>query len=51
MDKQQLLNELSQVSTPESLQQRYQTYLGKKGTITLAFKTMSDLSPDERKEK
>jgi phenylalanyl-tRNA synthetase alpha chain len=51
LDKNQLLNELQTVSTKETLDQWYQTYLGKKGSITLAFKTMSDLSPEERKKK
>ena len=51
LDKIQMLNELQAVTTKEALEQRYQTYLGKKGSITLAFKTMGDLSPEERKEK
>ena len=51
MNKIQILNELSSIETKEALETRYQTYLGKKGSITLAFKTMSDLSPEERKEK
>ncbi|MDR3168283.1 MAG: hypothetical protein LBU27_00535 [Candidatus Peribacteria bacterium] len=51
LDKHQLLTELSSISTQEALETRYQTYLGKKGSITLEFKTMGDLSPEERKEK
>ncbi|MDR0607318.1 MAG: hypothetical protein LBG52_02980 [Candidatus Peribacteria bacterium] len=51
LDKNQLLNELSTSSTPEHLATRYQTYLGKKGLLTLEFKTMGDLAPAERKEK
>jgi phenylalanyl-tRNA synthetase alpha chain len=51
MDKNQLLNELSSASTKEALETRYQTYLGKKGSITLAFKEMGTLTPEERKEK
>jgi phenylalanyl-tRNA synthetase alpha chain len=51
LNKEQLLQELETTSTKEQLEQRYQTYLGKKGSITLEFKTMGTLSPEERKEK
>jgi phenylalanyl-tRNA synthetase alpha chain len=51
MDKNQIVRELSSAPTKEAVEQRYQTYLGKKGSITLAFKTMGDLTPEERKEK
>ncbi|MDR0369041.1 MAG: phenylalanine--tRNA ligase subunit alpha [Candidatus Peribacteria bacterium] len=49
--KEQLLQELSSITTKEQLEERYQTYLGKKGSITAEFKTMGTLSPEERKEK
>ncbi|MDR0860711.1 MAG: hypothetical protein LBO09_07225 [Candidatus Peribacteria bacterium] len=51
MDKNQILAELSATTTKEALETRYQTYLGKKGSVTNEFKTMGSLSPDERKEK
>ncbi|MDR2541524.1 MAG: phenylalanine--tRNA ligase subunit alpha, partial [Candidatus Peribacteria bacterium] len=47
----QILTELSATSTKEALETRYQTYLGKKGSVTNEFKTMGSLSPEERKEK
>ena len=50
-EKNQILNELSAVSTKDELETRYQTYLGKKGSITQQFKTMGSLSPEERKNK
>jgi phenylalanyl-tRNA synthetase alpha chain len=51
LDKHQILNALQTACTKEALDQWYQTYLGKKGSLTLAFKTIGDLSPEERKEK
>lgn len=51
MEKNQILSELSAITTKEALEERYQTYLGKKGSVTNEFKTMGALSPEERKEK
>ena len=51
LDKTQVLNELQTITTKEALEQRYQTYLGKKGILTNEFKTMGSLTPEERKEK
>ena len=51
LDKNQVLHELEIITTKEALEQRYQTYIGKKGILTNEFKTMGSLSPEERKEK
>lgn len=51
MDKTQILTQLSAISTKDELETWYQTYLGKKGSITLAFKEMWNLSPEDRKIK
>ncbi|MDD2537240.1 MAG: phenylalanine--tRNA ligase subunit alpha [Candidatus Absconditabacteria bacterium] len=51
MNKEQLLTQLSQVQTKEQLEARYQSYLGKKGSITTEFKTMGSLDPKAKKEK
>ncbi len=44
------VQELEQVHTSEQLESFFQTYLGKQGSLTLAFKDMASLSPEEKKE-
>ncbi len=51
LDKNQILDSLSLVSNKDELETRYQTYLGKKGSVTLEFKTMGALSIEEKKIK
>lgn len=51
LDQNQILNELNVVDSTEKLDAWFQKYLGKKWELTLEFKTMWSLSPDERKEK
>ncbi len=41
--------ELAKVANLEQLDLFFQTYLGKSGSITLAFKAMGSLSPEEKK--
>lgn len=49
-DYKQPLKELESIKTLEALETFFQTYLGKQGTLTLAFKEMAALSPEEKKE-
>lgn len=51
LDKNQILEELSSVNSIEALEEWFQKYLGKKWELTLEFKTMWSLSPEEKKEK
>lgn len=50
MNKEQILTELQKVDTKASLDVWYESYLGKKGEITLASKNLASLSPEEKKE-
>lgn len=50
IDLQKALAELEQIVHMDQLSSFFQTYLGKQGSLTLAFKTMGDLSPEEKKE-
>lgn len=45
-----LLSELHSTTTLESLDSRYQNYLGKKGSLSLAMKNLGNLDPEERKK-
>lgn len=51
LDQWLILSELDKLNTPESLDEWFQKYLWKKWELTLEFKTMWSLSPEERKEK
>ncbi|MDD3262499.1 MAG: phenylalanine--tRNA ligase subunit alpha [Candidatus Absconditabacteria bacterium] len=44
------LKELETIQTLEQLEEVFQKYLGKQGSLTLAFKEMASLSPEEKKE-
>lgn len=50
IDSKQILKELENIHTLEALEEFFQKYLGKQGTLTLAFKEMASLSPEEKKE-
>ena len=50
MDTKKILTELEQVASAEQLNSWYESYLGKKGEITLASKSLASLSPEEKKE-
>lgn len=49
-DYKQPIKELENIKTLETLEEFFQKYLGKQGTLTLAFKEMAALSPEEKKE-
>jgi len=44
------LKELETIQTLEQLEEVFQKYLGKQWSLTLAFKEMASLSPEEKKE-
>lgn len=48
-EKQHLLDELSQLNSAEALAEWYQRYLGKKGLLTTAFKTLASLPLEQKK--
>lgn len=50
-DQNQILDELKLVNSAETLDARYQKYLGKKWFLPAEFKTMWELSPEEKREK
>lgn len=50
IDSKQALKELEKINDIVQLEEFFQTYLGKQGTLTLAFKEMAALSPEEKKE-
>lgn len=43
------LNTLSAVTTIDQLNAFFDTYLGKQGSLTLEFKTMGSLDPEQKK--
>ena len=49
-DYKQALQELEQITTSENLELFFQNYLGKQWKLTLAFKEMATLTPEEKKE-
>ena len=49
IDSKASLQELEKVANLEQLESFFQQYLGKNGSITLAFKQMGSLSPEEKK--
>ena len=49
IDSKASLQELEKVANSEQLESFFQQYLGKNGSITLAFKQMGSLSPEEKK--
>ena len=51
LDQKIILTELEPINTIEDLEQWFQKYLGKKWELTLEFKKMWELSPEEKKEK
>ena len=51
LDQKIIVSELESINSIEDLEQWFQKYLGKKWELTLEFKTMGSLSPEERKEK
>jgi len=51
MNLQEIINKINQVATLEELEEVKKEYVGKKWKITLEFKTLKDLSPEEKKTK
>lgn len=49
LDTKKILEELDICNNTESIAEFFQTYLSKKGLLNAQFKTMKDLSPEERK--
>ena len=49
LNTQEILDELNTCNSTESIAEFFQTYLSKKGLLNAQFKTMKDLTPDERK--
>jgi phenylalanyl-tRNA synthetase alpha chain len=49
IDVKQSLQDLEKVANLEQLESFFQQYLGKNGSITLGFKQMGSLSPEEKK--
>lgn len=49
MDKKNILQELEKVDSEAALNAWYESYLGKKGEITAAYKNLASLSPEEKK--
>ncbi len=47
-DKEKILKEIEGILDLESLDQIYKKYLGKKGEISLVFRNLKDLSPENR---
>ncbi len=50
MDKKKILQELAKIDSEKALSTWYEAYLGKKWEITLAYKNLANLSPEEKKE-
>lgn len=50
MDKKTILKELEKIDSTQALATWYEAYLGKKWEITLAYKNLASLSPEEKKE-
>ena len=51
MNLQEIINQINQVESLEQLEEVKKEYVWKKWKITLEFKTMKDLSPEEKKTK
>ncbi len=50
MDKKKILQELAKIDSEKALVSWYEAYLGKKWEVTLAYKNLATLSPEEKKE-